>query len=256
MNIEKIKETKNGYMDWYSGENFGLRLDVSSGKYSEGRLIELFRKYFKTKVNDRCFDRRKWYDLDEKDVIGFHGFKEGRKIRSSRLKGYFNKGMVTQHYVRTINDITRNRNFEITGDGEILHYEKDGDFKDRYFHKHLTQDSDNITIRKQTKMKHLDTEEHYHFSVWVPGYIKNTTYKDEDFSDDYQRLVGFHLRDIFSEYNEKVIRQIKTGNRKDRFTLDIHIYTYNEMTHHGRYYSSKRLQIEETNDTLDRRFIV
>ena len=256
MNQNQKIRCKQEYMDWLSGENFGLRLDVASGKYNETRLVELFSKYIKTKVNDRCFGRRKWYSYSESEVINFHGFKEGKKIRSIDLNGYFRKGGVTNNYVKTLNHVTSERRFNINEDGEILNYENDKDFKNRYFYEHLTVDSDDLVIRKQLRNKHTDTEEHYHFSVWLPDYIRYTTYEDTDYSNDYQLLVGWHLRDIINEYNDKQIHQTKYGNRKNIFLLDIQIHTYNEINTSGKYYSSKKLQMGETNETLDRRYII
>ena len=119
MNYEQKLQARNEYKEWYAGGSFGLRLDVAAGKYSDERLIELFSKYIKTKVNDRCFGRRKWYDYSESEVVNFHGFKEGTKIRSRTLGGFFSKGEVTNNYVKTINKIARDRNFQVTADGRF-----------------------------------------------------------------------------------------------------------------------------------------
>ena len=256
MNQEQIFNMKQGYQDWYSHGNFGLRMDIASGKYTEKSLVELFQKNIKTKVNDRCFGRRKWYESKESKVIGFHGFKEGKRIRSSNLKGYFQKGKVTNNYIKSINDLTRNRDFNVSEHGEILNYEQDRNYKERYFYNHFTKDSDDILIRKQTRMKHLETEEHFHVSVWIPDYIKSTNYNGEDYLEDYQELVRCHLREIITRYNVKQTKKLKYSDEKNIFTLDVQIHKYNELDKEGRYYSSKKLQIRETNDISDRRFIV
>ncbi len=248
MNRDDNREITEAYKNFFATEDFAIRLDVAPGKYTDDGFIELLKKFYKTKLNDRCFGRKRWKSWSEKDVITLHWFKQGTEIRKNALKGFYNSKNHKRGYRRTIDseltnqdivfdkstgeistNVTSRRNgssFELTDDGKYNRRLSEGKF---------ILDSDGLTIHKKTRFKHKDTEKHFHILVRIPNLIDNCIYSKTDYSDEYDSLVGLHIRDITNEYNAKY-----------KSSLDVMITKSSSLTFEGKHYGQRELQFNDT----------
>jgi len=248
MNRDDNREITEAYKNFFATEDFAIRLDVAPGKYTDDGFIELLKKFYKTKLNDRCFGRKRWKSWSEKDVITLHWFKQGTEIRKNALKGFYNSKNHKRGYRRTIDseltnqdivfdkstgeistNVTSRRNgssFELTDDGKYNRRLSEGKF---------ILDSDGLTIHKKTRFKHKDTEKHFHILVRLPDSIDNCIYSKTDYSDEYDSLVSLHIRDITNEYNAKY-----------KSSLDVMITKSSSLTFEGKHYGQRELQFNDT----------
>ena len=254
MNRETTKEITEAYKNFFATEDFALRLDVAPGKYTDDGFIELLKKFYKTKLNDRCFGRNRWKKWTEKEVITLHWFKQGTEIRKNTLKGFYESRNHKRGYRRAIDSELTNHDIVFDkSTGEIstdviakrnrstFELTDDGDYNRRLSEGKFVLDSDGLTINSKTKFKHKDTEKHFHILVRLPDRIDNTFYQGVDYSSVYDSLVELHTRDITNEYNAKY-----------KQSLDVLITKSSCLSYEGKHYGQRELQFSDTLGKEDR----